>query len=417
MPWNWQLPGWPAFHFDPESIAGLEKKFLLAVGNSSAFLKKIDREDKEQFIVEVLSSEGEESSRIEGEILNRESLQSSIKRHFGIQGPQIQKNPKEEGMAELLHDIYQSYQEKLTHEMLWRWHAKLFQETSSNIDVGKYRSHEEPMQIVGHRLDTTRVFFEAPPSKMIDSEMQRYIQWFNAQETMQSILGRSAIAHLYFENIHPFEDGNGRIGRALVEKSLSQGIGRPILISVSKILEKRKKEYYQALESCNRTLEATGWVEFFAEIILQAQEESLDLLNFIIEKSKLLTRLDGRLNLRQEKALLRMFEEGPKGFQGGLYRNHLKNREFGKEAPPNSHAERVTIAERQGTSEHANLEVKPTQPKTDSSGDFGISAEKYIAITGASRATATRDLIELVDLGALFKTGELRHTRYWLKID
>lgn len=156
--------------------------------------------------------------------------------------------------------------------------------------------------------------------------------------------------------------GNGRIGRALVEKSLSQGIGGSILIAVSKVLEKRKKEYYQALEACNRTLEATAWVEFFADVVLQAQEESLLLLNFIIEKSRLLIRLAGKVNQRQEKVLLRIFQEGPSGFKGGL------------------------------------------------------SAEKYIAISGASRATATRDLAELVELGALFKTGELRYSRYWLNL-
>jgi Fic family protein len=127
-------------------------------------------------------------------------------------------------------------------------------------------------------------------------------------------------------------------------------------------LERRKKEYYAALEACNRTLEATAWVVFFADVVLQAQQESLDLLHFIIEKSRLLTKLAGHINQRQEKALLRMFQEGPKGFQGGL------------------------------------------------------SAEKYIAITGASRATATRDLTELVELGALHKTGELRHARYWLSL-
>ncbi len=363
MSWNWQLPEWPTFHFNPECLARQEKKFLLAVGSSSAFLKKIEEQDRQQFMIEILSTEGELSSRIEGEILDRESLQSSIKRHFGLSAPQKAHHVKEVGMANLLCDVYQSYSKPLTHDMLWEWHAKLFKGTSFGVDAGKYRDYEEPMQIVGHRLDVSHVFFEAPPSKHVCSEMERYIQWFNSSEAAHSILGRTAIAHLYFENIHPFEDGNGRIGRALVEKSLSQGVGRPILIAVSKVLEKRKKEYYQALEACNRTLEATPWVEFFADAILQAQKESLSLLNFIVEKSKLMTKLVGQLNQRQEKMLLRMFQEGSKGFLGGL------------------------------------------------------SAENYIVITGASRATATRDLMELVELGALYKTGELRHTRYWLNID
>jgi Fic family protein len=192
--------------------------------------------------------------------------------------------------------------------------------------------------------------------------MDAFISWFNSKSNSLSILGRAAIAHVYFESIHPFEDGNGRIGRVLVEKVLSQGIERPILVAVSKVLEKRKKEYYSALERCNKSLDVGHWVEFFADVILQAQEESMRLLHFLIEKSKMLTKLSGSLNPRQEKTLLRIFAEGLDGFKGGL------------------------------------------------------SAEKYIAITKASRATATRDLADLVQKGALVKTGELRHSRYWLNI-
>lgn len=360
MLWNWQLPDWPNFRFDAERIVQLEKELLLTVGSCSAFLKKIEKEDRYQFIIEILSSEGEKSSKIEGEILDRESLQSSIKKHFGLNFLQKSKFLKEAGVAELLYDVYYSYDKPLSHHMLWTWHAKLFK-TNIEINTGKYREHNEPMQIVGQRLDSSHIYFEAPPSNRVYSEMQKYIEWFNGNKTMP-ILAKTAIAHLYFENIHPFEDGNGRIGRAIVEKSLSQGVGRPVLIAVSKVLEKRRKEYYRALEACNRTLEATNWVEFFANVILQAQEESLNLLNFIMEKSRLLTKLEGKINSRQEKILLRMFQEGPSGFQGGL------------------------------------------------------SADNYISITGTSRATATRDLTELVELGALFKTGELRHTRYWLNI-
>ncbi len=110
--------------------------------------------------------------------------------------------------------------------------------------------------------------------------MTLYIQWFNSIRSSESLLGRAAIAHVYFESIHPFEDGNGRIGRLLVEKILSQGVEKPVLITVSKVLEKRKKEYYAALERCNRTLEAGYWVEFFADVVLQAQEESITFFIF-----------------------------------------------------------------------------------------------------------------------------------------
>lgn len=192
--------------------------------------------------------------------------------------------------------------------------------------------------------------------------MAAFIDWYNSFSGPEPILGRAAIVHVYFESIHPFEDGNGRIGRVLIENFFSQSVERPVLIAISNRLEKRKKEYYEALDRCNRTLDVQYWVEFFADVVLQAQQDSINLLYFLIKKTKMFSALSRQMNPRQEKALLRMFAEGPKGFKGGL------------------------------------------------------SAENYIAITKASRATATRDLNDLVQKGALVKTGELRHTRYWLNL-
>jgi Fic family protein len=362
MSWNWELPNWPKFNYDPSRISQLERQFLLGIGSASAYLKTIGEQEYHYFIVEILSLEGLESSKIEGEILDRESLQSSIKQHFGLQTPEKQGTNPESGMAELLCDVYETYNQPLTHEMLWRWHAMLFKNSSNITDCGKYRTHLEPMQIVSNRYDNPKIFFEAPPTTKVLNEMSMFIDWFNSTNTSGSILGRAAIAHIYFESIHPFQDGNGRIGRVIIEKILSQGVGRPILIAVSKMLEKRKKEYYAALETCNRSLEAHHWVEFFSHVILQAYEESMGLLYFLIEKSKILNTFSEKINPRQMKALLRMFEEGPNGFKGGL------------------------------------------------------SAENYIAITKTTRATATRDLTDLVEKGVLIKTGELRHTRYHLNL-
>jgi Fic family protein len=189
--------------------------------------------------------------------------------------------------------------------------------------------------------------------------MEQFIRWFNTSDQM-FILGKAALTHLYFEMIHPFEDGNGRLGRALTEKLLSQKIGKPLLIAISRELEEHKKEYYAALQACNKTLQIQPWIEFFIQMVLQACEHSRKLLIFLIEKSQFFARFSSQINARQTKALLRMFEEGPNGFQGGM------------------------------------------------------SAEKYIAITKTTRATATRDLSDLVQKGALLKTGSLRHTRYHL---
>mgnify|MGYP000609043588 CR=1 FL=1 len=255
-------------------------------------------------------------------------------------------------MARLLCLVYKEFQKPLSHEMLWQWHALLFENCSQIEEKGKYRSHTEPMQIVSSNYEKRKLFFEAPPSSLVFEEMERFIQWFNEEEQEPSILAKASIAHLYFEAIHPFEDENGRIGRVLVEKLLSQKIGKPILIATSKVLEKRKKEYYLALGKCNCSLEAQTWIEFFSSVILQAQEESHFLKHF-----------DGAINARQKKVLLRLFKEGPKGFQGGL---SLKN---------------------------------------------------YLSITKTTRATATRDLADLVKKKAFKKQGKLRYTRYYLRFN
>lgn len=254
-----------------------------------------------------------------------------------------------------------SYKEPLTHDMLHRWHELLMQQRGDIEALGIYRSHDEPMQIVSRRFGDPTVYFEAPPSHRVEQEMTLFIDWFNSTND-GSILGKASHAHVYFESIHPFEDGNGRIGRALVEKALSQALGHPTLIAVSQAIEMRKKEYYAYLAQCNRSLDIESWVGFFSGIILQAQHSSVRLINFSINKSKLMSSLAGKINSRQEKALLRIFSEGVEGFAGGL------------------------------------------------------SAENYMAITKASRATTTRDLADLVEKGALVKTGLLRHTRYALPL-
>ncbi|NGX41794.1 MAG: Adenosine monophosphate-protein transferase SoFic [Chlamydiae bacterium] len=362
MLWNWQLPNWPHFIYDPSSLVSLEKTFLQGAGGSFAVLKHLDDQQKKKFIVEILCAEGLNSAEIEGEILERESLQSSIQRHFGLSVEKRILPPKEQGMGNLMWSMYSTYDQILTHEMLYEWHKLLMGAESTISDKGKYRTHKDPMQIVSGRYDRYQVYFEAPPSSKVYEEMTEFIQWFNDSKNEESSLARAAIAHVYFESIHPFEDGNGRIGRALVEKALSQSLGQPTLIAISQVINRRKKEYYKALGACNKTLDIGKWVVFFAGVIVQSQEESLDLIHFLMAKSKLMGDLTGKINERQEKVLLRMFAEGIRGFSGGL------------------------------------------------------SAENYISITKTSRATATRDLSDLVKKRALYKTGKLRHTRYWLNL-
>jgi Fic family protein len=222
------------------------------------------------------------------------------------------------------------------------------------------------MQVVSGPIHRRKVHFEAPPSARVPAEMKRFVKWFNdtapGGKTPLPALTRAAIAHLYFVCIHPFEDGNGRIGRAVAEKSLAQNLGQPSLIALAYTIERKRKDYYSALEHNNKDLEISSWMQYFADTVIEAQRNTIKRVDFYVAKTKFYARFRGELNERQDKVIARMFREGIDGFKGGL------------------------------------------------------SAENYISISKTSRATATRDLQDLVEKGALTKSGELRHTRYTLNL-
>jgi Fic family protein len=222
------------------------------------------------------------------------------------------------------------------------------------------------MQVVSGPIHKRKVHFEAPPSSHVPDAMKQFVKWFNdtapGGKTPLSPLTRAGIAHLYFVCIHPFEDGNGRIGRALAEKSLAQNFGQPSLVALAYTIERKRNDYYASLERNNKETEITDWLKYFANTILEAQNNTIRRVDFYVVKAKFYEKHRGALNERQEKVIARIFREGIDGFKGGL------------------------------------------------------SAENYISITGTSRATATRDLQSLIEKGALTKTGELRHTRYHLNL-
>lgn len=366
MVWNWQQKKWPHFAYDRQVFDGFEKEFLHKAGMMHGSLKHVSIEDQENFIVDLISNEAFKTSEIEGEILNRDSLQSSIRKHFGLKADYRKIPPSEMGVSEMMVSLYQNYHAALDHQQLYGWHEMLTTGRRDLTDIGCYRTHEDPMQIVSGALGKANVHFEAPPSTIVPQEMEGFVQWFNATakggNEPLNIIERAAIAHLYFESIHPFEDGNGRIGRAISEKALSQGLGRPTLIAISHIISRRKKDYYTALHRNSVTMEVGEWLQYFSKMVLEAQDYSQGLIDFLIEKTKFYHRFDKMLNERQQKVVARMFAEGPEGFKGGL------------------------------------------------------SADNYLRITGTTSSTATRDLQKLVEMGALRRTGERKGTRYTLSL-
>jgi Fic family protein len=365
--WNWQQEDWPAFRYDPAKLEAFEAAFLRQSGVFSGAVRHVGDEDRQQLTVELISDEALKTSEIEGEFLNRDSLQSSIRRNFGLASDNRKIPPAEQGISQMMVDLYRHFDAPLTDELLFHWHEMLMNGRRDMKDVGRYRTDESPMQVVSGPLHAPKVHFEAPPSPSLPKEMQRFIQWFEHTapkgKAPLRVLTRAGIAHLYFVSIHPFEDGNGRIGRAIAEKAVSQGLGQASLIALSHTINSKRKAYYDMLEHSNRRNEITDWLVYFAKTVLDAQDYSQRMLDFLIAKTKYFDRFRGQFNDRQEKVIARMFREGPSGFKGGL------------------------------------------------------SAENYIRITETSRATATRDLQDLVDKRALTRTGSLKSTRYQLGIE
>jgi len=364
--WNWEREDWPHFRYDKSKLEQLESEFLRQSGILTGAIRYIGDEDENTLTVGLISNEALKTSEIEGEILNRDSLQSSIRRNFGLGTDDRRIPPAEQGIAEMMSDLYHNFQALLTHESLYRWHEMLMKGRRDVKDVGRYRTGEEPMQVVSGLLHEPEVLFEAPPSNRMLKEMKRFISWFNSTaprgEMPLPALTRAGMAHQHFVCIHPFEDGNGRIARAISEKALSQALAEPTLIALSQTISSRRKAYYDLLERSNKRNEITDWLVYFAKTILDAQSYTQKVIDLLVAKTKFFDRLRGQLNGRQEKVVSRMFREEPGGFKDGL------------------------------------------------------SAENYIRITGTSRATATRDLQDLVDKKALTRSGALKSTRYHLNI-
>ncbi len=363
MSYNWQQKDWPDFSYDLTDVEDALLAFAERTGTVSGLLKGLPAESQTEAIIELMVAEAVKTSEIEGEYLSREDVMSSIRKNLGlaVNVPQV-RDERAQGAAALMIDVRNSYQDPLTKKKLFDWH-KMIMQGSRGVKTGVWRRHKEPMQVVSGPIGKEKVHFEAPPSARVPKEMKRFVDWFNetgpgGKKEIKKPVIRSAITHVYFESIHPFEDGNGRIGRALSEKALSQGIGRPVLLSLSRTIEGKKKLYYEALQAAQKSNDITPWMNYFVTMALEAQAQTEEQIDFTLKKTQLFDRFRDQLNERQLRVLNRMLEEGPKGFEGGM------------------------------------------------------NTRKYLAITGTSKATATRDLQDLADKGVFVSSGGGRSTRY-----
>ena len=349
------------FTYNPQIIRENTNAFIEDLTQMDSMLEGLSSSEQQEEIIRFMIDEATKTSEIEGEYISRDDLMSSIKRKLGLDTTTNVKDQRATQVANMMYTVRNSYQQKLTEIEIKEWHRLLF-EDSKNINAGNWRTADEPMQVVSGAFGREVVHYEAPPSYRVPAEMKQFVKWYNSYEINDAndVLIKTAIAHLYFESIHPFEDGNGRIGRAIAEKCLAQGLNRTVLLSLSSTIERNKKSYYNALKNNQSTLEITDWIIYFTGVIAHAQSDALQTIKLSINKTRFFDAFQEKLNERQLKVLRKMFDYGAEKFEGGM------------------------------------------------------TAKKYMSIAKTTKATATRDLQELVALGAFIRKGNGRNTYYVL---
>lgn len=362
MQYIWEHSNWPDFTWNDASIEKQAYDYALEASRLVGEVQHLSEDQKTDALIDMMVSEAVKTSQIEGENFDRADVRSSIRNQLGLNKvAEAVRDPKANGIAALMISVREHFSEPLTAERLFAWQDMVIMDVHDRrrIEVGKWRSDPEPMQIISGAYGHEKVHYEAPPSSRVASEMDRFIDWFNQSQHLKGAV-RAGVAHLYFECIHPFADGNGRVGRAISEIALSQELGHPVIMSLSTTIQARRTVYYDALSRASQgNLDITDWLLWFTEVICQAQKQAHDQIRFVLAKARFWDRFSDALNPRQAKVIERMLREGPAGFLGGM------------------------------------------------------SASKYMKLTGTSKATATRDLTELLTIGAFKRLeGGGRSTHY-----
>ncbi|MDR0618981.1 MAG: Fic family protein [Bacteroidales bacterium] len=363
--YNWQLKKWADFIYNEDIINDNALKFAELLGEIFGIFKTFNSIKQQNEILDIMISEAIKTSEIEGEILSREDVRSSFLKKLGLTTTVKNiKDKRAENIALLMLEVKNNFQANLTEKKIKQWHGMLFS-NSKYINAGMYRTGKEPMQIVSGAAGREKVHFEAPPSKRVPQEMRNFVKWYNNFKTkgnIRKIITKTAITHLYFESIHPFEDGNGRTGRVLIEKCLSESLGRQIIMSISQTIEQNRKQYYAELAKVQKTLLINSWLLYFSQLLIDSQKRALEILEFSVKKTQFFDEYKNAINERQIKVINKMLNAGKNGFEGGM------------------------------------------------------TAKKYISIAKTTNATATRDLQKLVEIGVLKQNHAGRNTNYQLAL-
>lgn len=368
--WIWQQPEWPDFTWEDQPLAALLRETHQLQGRLLGSIQGIADEESLQSEMDALLQNVINTSAIEGEQLNVDSVRSSLARRLGLDCAGLPAGtPQTDGLADVLLDATHNYQAQLTTSRLYQWHKALFptgQNGLTPISVGTLRG-EESMQVVSGPIGRQTVHFEAPPRQVLEGELDAFIAWFNdsqADENLDPLL-RAGVAHLWFVTLHPFDDGNGRLARAITDLALAQAEHHSVrFYAMAAAIMANRKEYYCVLEATQRdNLVVTVWLEWFLATLRQTMHNALEQIDYVLLKAKFWQRhARAILNDRQIKVINRLLDAGPGGFEGGL------------------------------------------------------NARKYVGLTKASKATATRDLTDLLEKTCLQKcSGGGRSTSYEIK--
>ncbi len=360
----WQNPEWPKLQVEYRSLASLLDESRKGQFGFLGALFMTPQERQLESVIAGLTDSTVHSSEIEGEHLNPDAVRSSVARRLGAKHAAIRVDDRTEGAVDMTLDATRGYESKLTRERLCNWQAGLFPARRGEVALpwaGRYRTAaNDPMQIVSEPIGRERVHYEAPPANRVSPMMADFLDWFGRSRDKENGLVRAALAHLWFETIHPFVDGNGRVGRAVADMALAQDERTPDrFYSLSAQIAKDTNTYYDALQSAQHgSLDVTAWVRWFVETLVKAigeAQRTVDRARQAVQFWE--THRSFPFNARQRQVLRRILND----FEGDL-----------------------------------NL-------------------RKYIAISEAPRATAQRDLAKLVENGILEPAGQGKATHYLLK--
>ena len=374
--WIWQAPDWPNFQVDAQALQPALAAARLAQGRMLGVVSGLQLVDLGDLQLAEWADEAVATAQIEGEALQINSVRASAARRLGLtqssRAMQRQREPRVEATLDVVEAAVQNWADPVSAERLFGWHAALFPTGRSGITpivVGGWRDHPEPMQIVTPRLGRPDVVhYQAPDSCDVPAHMARLINWFNSPADANRLDGlvRAALAHLWLEAIHPFEDGNGRIGRALADLAMAQDLrSGQRLFSLSRQMWLDRAGYYRELQAATSqpVLDVTPWVRWFVACVEQACLATVAQVQGAASKTAFWATLQAnhpQLSASQRKVLNKLYDFGPDGFANGL------------------------------------------------------STEKYTAIAQVSRATAYRELTDLVAQGVLVKSGVGRGKLYAL---